>query len=182
MMPRMRYVWLLVAVLAGLALLGLTGCSAKWWTGVDNPVTKFRLNPLTKTVEYENSKDVDVEVENLKVDPQSKRVELGKLTLVSNSSDVRKANVGQIEAVAEAQRVQVQYLAQAGQNLTNALDKVGEITERMAPGGVVGVARGEMDTFWYWLLGAGCFFGLLFVARIRLGGVSVSAGDEHKPA
>jgi len=82
------------ALLVGLAL-GAGGCFYA------NPRTTFGFNPWSGKWEFYDSKDNDIEVTDLHVDPESKMVSIGKLTVRNNASDVRLANVEQQKAQTE---------------------------------------------------------------------------------
>ena len=105
----------------------MSGCSAAYWAGKDNPGTTLRINPITRTISFANFKDSDVEIAEVTFRDGEREFTLGKFTLRDNASDVRRANVEQILAVAEAQRVQVEYLAQMGRNLSDAIKSLAEV-------------------------------------------------------
>jgi hypothetical protein len=77
----------------------MLGCSLP-----TNPVTKFGFDPWSRTWQFCDSKDNDVEVKDLTVDPNTYAVTLGSLTIRNNASDVRRANVEQIQAYTEQVR------------------------------------------------------------------------------
>ena len=113
----------MIIVLLPAALL--CGCSASWWAGKDAPTTRLRLNPLTRTIDLENSKDVDSEITDLAITGASEQgpaeLRLGKWKLVDNASAVREANAQQISAVAEAQKVQMQYMQAMGDSIVRPI-------------------------------------------------------------
>jgi hypothetical protein len=69
-----------------------------------NPVTKFGFDPWSRTWQFHDSKDNDVEVKGLTVDPKTYAVTLESLTIRNNASEVRRANVEQIQAYTEQVR------------------------------------------------------------------------------
>lgn len=83
----------IVPVLA--ALLFLTGCPYA------NPHTRVGFNVWTQCVEFDDTKDNDIEIDGLKVTPDTKQVTLDKLVIRNNASEVRRANVEQIKAQTE---------------------------------------------------------------------------------
>jgi hypothetical protein len=85
---------LAAALLVALAL-GAGGCFYA------NPRTTFGFNPWSGKWEFYDSKDNDIEVTDLRVDPESKMVSIAKLTVRNNASDVRLANVEQQHAQTE---------------------------------------------------------------------------------
>lgn len=152
--PRLRFGFGCLGCLGALAVLFCAGCSAKYWTGVDTPITKIKLNPVKYQLELENSKDVDVDATDVELKHNGTELKLGRLKLTDTASGVRRANVDQINAVASAQMTQVAYLKQAGENLNGAIGELRDVIKVAAPGGIAGVARERMDAFWYFALAA----------------------------
>ena len=89
-----------------LALLVLTGCSLP-----ANPQTRFEYGPA----KFFDSKDNDVQIKGLTIDPQTGTYHLDELTIRNNASDPRRANVEQIQAYTE----QVKAMGAMVQSLGN---------------------------------------------------------------
>ena len=101
------------------------GCSASWWAGKDSPYTRLKLNPVTRTVDLYNSKDVDSEISDLTFvaayGGRPPEMHLGRWKLSDTASTVREANATQINALAQVQAMQIDYLRAAGDSFNNAL-------------------------------------------------------------
>jgi hypothetical protein len=78
-----------------------------------NPKTEFNYGP----VRFYDSKDNDVEINNLTINPETGMYSVEKLTIRNNASDVRRANVEQIQAYTE----QVKAMAAMTQSLANTV-------------------------------------------------------------
>jgi uncharacterized protein (UPF0254 family) len=137
-----------VMLICGIVAVGivvtLAGCRSMM--GMDSPETVFTINPLTKTMSYRNSKDMSVEMEDVEIDPASKKMSLGRLSITSDASTVRNANVGQMQQA-------VAWQAQVGANFSAILARLESIAGTIAPGGIKGLAQERMDPFYYVALG-----------------------------
>jgi len=159
------YVAAVVLLVAVVCVVALAGCSAKYWTGVSDPVTKLKLNPLKYQIELENSKDVDVEASDVDIVHDGTSLKIGDLRVTDTASGVRRANVAQIDAVGQAQLTQVAYLKQLGDNFDAALQRMDQMIGSIAPGGIRGAGEPQMDPFWYYALAAGVGLALLYIWR-----------------
>lgn len=104
----------------------LSGCSAEHWAGKTTMRTELKFNPVTKTFYFVDTKDNDIEMEDLEMDAESKRLTLARLKIVNNSSTAIAAEVDRILAVAEAQKTQVEYVSA----LT---DGIGNVVKELVP-------------------------------------------------
>lgn len=95
----------MIGLLAG--LLVLAGC------GVLTPKTAVSYSPLWG-FGFADTKDNDVEIVGLEVDPATKRIKCEKLTIRNNASDPIRENVAQLQKVNE-------QLVIHGQNLIGAM-------------------------------------------------------------
>lgn len=78
-------------------LLFLAGCSLP-----ANPKTRIQANAWGWT--FENSKDVEILLKNAKADVDTGNIEIEELQIRDNASEVRRANVEQIQAYTEQVR------------------------------------------------------------------------------
>lgn len=102
-----------LGVMGGMVcMVGLLGCSLP-----SNPHTSVGFNPWSKTIEFYDSKDNEIEVSGLTYAKDSGDFKLDKLSIRNNASDVRRANVEQINAYTE----QVKATTAMMQNMTASL-------------------------------------------------------------
>jgi len=92
--------------IAVLVVFAAMGCSYP-----ANPHTRFRYGPA----EFFDSKDNDVEVVGLEVEPTNGTYRVERLTIRNNASDVRRANVEQIQAYTEQVKALTQMIGDLGQ-------------------------------------------------------------------
>ena len=149
------------AIVIGVVMIG--GCyGAEHLFGTVDPAMKFKANLFTKTISYSDPKNTNAKIEGLKVDPETGEITLQKFEVQANAAEVLAANVDQIKASGVAQEI---YLRQAGENLTNATRAIQDAATAVigvaAPGGITGMARGQVDQFWYFALAAGAGLVLL---------------------
>ena len=87
----MTFDWrLFLILLAWLFGAGVLGCAS--------PRTTLQAGPFGSYFKFHNSKDVSVQMENVEVDPDTKRTKIGKMSIEDMASPVRLANVEQIRA------------------------------------------------------------------------------------
>lgn len=122
----MRYLW------AVLLLLGLfSGCSAEYWTGRIKPETWLKFNPVSRTIEFYDSKENTIRINDLEVDGESKSMKVASVEVLNLSQPVIDADAARMQYVIEAQRVQVEYQRQIGQNIAMALAAGGDAASRL---------------------------------------------------
>ncbi len=138
MARRTEKLLLMLAITA--AWIWLPGCRSIM--GMDSPETVFTINPITKTISYRNSKDMSVEMEDVELDPATKRMSLGRLSITSDASTVRNANVGQMQQA-------VAWQAQVGANISATFERIESLAGTIAPGGFKGLATERRDPFYY---------------------------------
>lgn len=119
-------------VVCGLGMAFMGGCGLEGIHSA-NPQTIIRVDPVNRTIYLANSKDVDLSVDELTVDPAGKSFALKKLHVTDNASLVRQANgVYQMAGLA----------MQAQTNWAGAAQTVGALGEALAPwAGVFAAAR-----------------------------------------
>jgi len=86
--------YLLMVVLAMSGGCGVEGLHSA------NPKTTFRFNPWSRSIEFTDNKDNDVEIEELSFDIVTKTMTLKGLKITNNASNVRIANRQQLEGLA----------------------------------------------------------------------------------
>lgn len=91
-----------------------------------NPKTVIRVDPFSKTIEFYDSKDNDILIEDLQVDPDTHVWSVKKIDLKNNASRVREANAVQIDALAR------ETLA-VGQAVRDVAEQVKEMARVVAP-------------------------------------------------
>jgi len=130
------------AILSALILVG--GC------GVANPSTAVSVCPATGTVKFEDTKDNNVLVEDLEVDLPNKVARVKKLELTNNASDVRIANVQQMDAIARqweaygvAMQRQITAISGVVDSLAGVVDKWTSNTGVSSWEGTIAAARGQ---------------------------------------
>lgn len=104
--------------------LGLCVCVAG--CGVANPTTSLKFNPHTGVVEFMDSKDNTVIVKSLVYNGESKLFELESLEVVNNASQVRIANVPQLEQI-------TQQMLTVGVNFERALGSLSQVASALVP-------------------------------------------------
>ena len=117
-----------IAAFLGLVLFifcGLAGCSAEHWAGLTKPVTRISYSPLWG-FSVTNSKDVSVKLEDLTIDPETQVLTVARLSIQDMSSPVIAANVEQINAAANVQAMQREYVDSVMDGLSNILIAGGE--------------------------------------------------------
>lgn len=110
--------WVLSMLLGSVVCVG--GC------GVANPTTSLKFNPHTGTVEFMDSKDNTVMVKSLVYNGETKLFELESLEVVNNASQVRIANVPQLEQV-------TQQMLTVGVNMERSLNALTNVTSSLVP-------------------------------------------------
>lgn len=105
-----------------MALVCLPGCSAEHWTGRIKPESSVKVSagPFGKSMEIYNSKDVKLQMAG-SWDPDSGQLNLSTFLLEDMSSPVINADSDRMRYIIEAQRVQVEYQRQIGDNIKMAL-------------------------------------------------------------
>lgn len=88
----MKVAFLMLVLIGGC----LGGCSLP-----ANPKTTLQAGPWGSYFSFYDSKDNDVEIVGAEFDPTIKRLKFDRLTIRNNASDVRRANVEQIQAYTE---------------------------------------------------------------------------------
>lgn len=106
-----------------LPCLSFFSCSqghAPLWSQA-NPQTTIRLNPLTKTIDVFNSKDVSISIESFSGKTKDGSTwELKNLALTDSSSSVRQANVAQLEV---ADRITRTAILSSGEAIANVISE-----------------------------------------------------------
>lgn len=122
--------WITLAMMAMLVIL-VTGCPSTEGRGVANPTTEFRFTPERRAFEFSNNKDVDVELGKATfTDASGRSASVEGLKVRDNSSDVRKANVAQIDA--DAARLAQLYIGIV--NWSNSVwSGINELAATVAP-------------------------------------------------
>lgn len=110
--------WILALLLG--SVVCVAGC------GVANPTTSLKFNPHTGTVEFMDSKDNTVMVKSLTYNKEVGLFELESLEVVNNASQVRIANVPQLEQV-------TQQMLTVGVNFERALGALSQVTASLVP-------------------------------------------------
>lgn len=93
------------------------------------PVTKVKINPVNKTIDVENSKDVDVTMKNYKDSKTSdggSSTAIGEITISDKASPVVYANVQQMLAFVEQQRA-------ANEGIRIALTGISQTIKELIP-------------------------------------------------
>lgn len=112
----MRLFWLAMAAVAAMWLMG---CSLP-----ANPHTSIGFNPWSKTIEFYDSKDNEIEVTGLSYSKDAGDFKLDKLTIRNNASDPRRANVEQINAYTEQVKATTAMMASMTQSIASMLPYV----------------------------------------------------------
>lgn len=84
----------------------LTGCA----TMTPPPHTRFGVNPFTHTFDFDDTKNNDVTLKDLKYDAASHDFSLAELSIHNNASDVIGANVSLMAAYNEQLKTQTEAL------------------------------------------------------------------------
>ena len=121
---QLRHIVLLACLLAT-----CTGC------GVFKPRTALSAGPFGSYFSFEDNKDNDILIEQLEVDPTTKMLKAGKLTIRNNGSDPMRANVEQLKEVNEQLRTM-------GQNMQMFMQQLTSLAGTVAPW----AARGSVNT------------------------------------
>jgi hypothetical protein len=126
----MKVVWVLSIIVVFLAI----GCSGIEGQQIANPRTVLQFNPQSRTLEFYNSKDVNVTIKKASFNAETKQFDLDELNVSDNASKVRESNVGQIEA--DERRIAAIYtgLAQYTEAWGNLLSKALAAAGAAAPG------------------------------------------------
>lgn len=103
----------------------MSGCSADYWAGAYKPKTAFTVSAGPYHVKFEDSKDNNLQIEGLTLDPATKTYKLDRLTLINNSSDVVTATGNRALQVAIAQQTQVQYVQAVTAGISQIIGAVG---------------------------------------------------------
>jgi len=93
----------MTTVLTSLLLMTGPGCLA-----MHKPATQMSYGPFGFS--YKDTKDNNVTIEGLEVDPENKIVKLGKFEYVNDASTPMQAWVGQMEAQADLNRVTIEAM------------------------------------------------------------------------
>lgn len=115
-----------------LMLVALSGCSAGHWLDADARYTEFRINPLTKTISFYDSKDNDVLMEGFEVNTKEGTAKLAKLQIVNKASDAIVAEVERMKAVGDAQMSQVAYLHEMMSGLSSIADALAKLANSLS--------------------------------------------------
>ena len=118
-----RVVWWMTVPLLLMWLGCVCGCAMP-----ANPGTFIKFNPWTGSVTFEDSRDNNIEVENLEVDLPNKTCKVGKLVVTMEASAVRQANVEQLVAFSE----QTKAVSQA---ITGSIAAVASVLPGVGGGG-----------------------------------------------
>lgn len=104
-----------------------SGCNmGSWLIDREMPRTYFKINPITKTLSFEDTKNNDVSVEGLVINQKDGTCSLEKLTIKNNSSEVIDADEKRMAQIVEAQRVNVELHRAIGDNIRAAIAAGGE--------------------------------------------------------
>jgi len=142
----------LVGVAAVLVGCAACGCSAEYWTGRIEPQTRLTLNPISRSIDFFDSRENDVEITGLSAKGTAESFELtaDAIRIINRSAPVIDADSARMPAIIEAQRVQVEYQRQIGHNIALGLAAGGEAGARIL--GTVGAAVAgsniRLDTPW----------------------------------
>lgn len=99
------------------ALLCLTpGCSLP-----ANPHTSVGFNPWSHTIEFYDSKDNEIEIAGLTYSRETGDFKLERMAIRNNASDVRRANVEQINAYTEQVKATTAMMTQMTASLASML-------------------------------------------------------------
>lgn len=115
-----------MALVAGL-LVGLGGCS------VLTPKTAVSYSPLWG-FSFGDTKDNDVEIVGLEVDPATKRIKCDKLTIRNNASDPIRENVEQMKVANEQLKTMGENARMIVAELGNAVKLLTPLAALFAPG------------------------------------------------
>lgn len=84
-----------------LGLAVTPGCSpgtAPMWSQA-KPETLIKFDPVSKTLYFHNSKDVDLKMERVVIEADGTKLTMEGLSVIDNASSVRTANVAQLDAI-----------------------------------------------------------------------------------
>jgi len=124
-------------ILMAMSVLALVGGCAVEGLHWATPKTQFSYG--VTGVKFTDTKDNDISIKDAGIDPNDpSRFHLGELTIRNNASDVRRANVEQMEAVT----AQTQLITSAMTQMTADIAKIVEllVAVPVAPEVVVDVA------------------------------------------
>ncbi|MFH1732389.1 MAG: hypothetical protein ABIF82_12170 [Planctomycetota bacterium] len=115
------------------ALAPLTGCSAEYWTGRIEPQTRLTLNPVTRSIDFFDSRENDVEITGLSASGDGEQFELkaDTIRIVNRSAPVIDADAARLPQILELQRVQVEYQRQIGQNIALGIAAGGDAVNKV---------------------------------------------------
>lgn len=82
-------------------LLGMSGCAA--WLGKDTPGTRIAINPITRTISFEDTRDNDAKIRGMQYADGTRSFSVEQLDIIQNSSDPRRANAEQMQVTAQVQ-------------------------------------------------------------------------------
>ena len=113
-------------VLAIAASCLAAGCSAEYWTGRIKPETWLKFNPVSRTIEFYDSKENTIRINDLEVNGDTKSMKVASVEVLNLSQPVIDADAARMQYVIEAQRVQIEYQRQIGQNIAMAIAAGGD--------------------------------------------------------
>jgi len=100
-----------------------TGCSASYWLGAKAGQTRFRVDPFTHSVTFDDTKNNNVDIDRLTIDEQKKVYELLGFRLVNNASDPIAAEVDRVVAAGQGQLSQKAYAEVVMSGVANVVEK-----------------------------------------------------------
>ena len=122
----MRKVQRVVVVILLLVFGGcIFGCSAEYWTGRIEPVTRIGVSAWGGG-EFKDTKNNDILLQEAEFDPATKTFKIGHLAIRNNSSEVIDADAARMVMVEKIMQIQVDYQRQIGMNIQGALLAGGE--------------------------------------------------------
>ena len=102
-----------------LSLFG--GCaSAEWLTGAYKPATLIRVNPTTKAISIENSKDVNITARGLRYSKEE-GFAADELVILDNASSVLGAQGERMDHMVRLRELEVEIYRQHGANIQSGI-------------------------------------------------------------
>lgn len=112
--------WAVVAVMP----LLLVGCSPIESFSNANPRRMLRVNPAQRSIDFYSNSDDTVETDGVVAKTPSGEFELKKTRIINNSSDVRNANVNQLQAWPAIASANYQGISQVTESAFNGLSQI----------------------------------------------------------